>query len=962
MRGAPQRSRRSRPTRLNLEELETRTVPCALDPFVAVEPDDTALSALYLGDLALQCVAATGTIGDSGPGDVDWFVFELSQAARVNLRAAGEPAGLDSLLGLYTGDAAEPFGLQRLALADDSTRSTDAVLSLNLAPGVYWVAVSGYGNEFFHPGISNSGSDGSTGDYTLHIHAQLFPADYLKVIQTTPGVSAVLGGSPLVLTATFNLPVDEAALDPAAVELIHSTDSAFGPTDTPINLAGLWYDPRSGRLHIQPEAPLPPGHYRLTLFGDLALHPAAFLDVYGNPLGASLSDPEGSDFVTTFRITSIEGTHAHQPNDTLQTADVLGGLGSGQLLQVHGIIGDDPTDPVPFHGNDVDLYRFTVTGDGRFALTAEVFAGRIGSFLDASLSLFDAQGNWLRTNDNTQNPTSDELGVQPLFFDPLLFAGLTEGTYYLAVTGGGNVPGTLGGFDPLVSHSGWASFTMPGEYVLRLTLAADNTAPSLLTATPGPGQTLAAPPETVILRFDEAMDLESLDAGLRITDAQGATAAELQRVSWDEASHQATYLVLNALPNGDYELRLTGVSDLAGNLISAGEHVSAFSVAGPARGTGPDPLLWLDLEPNDTSLLPQPVGTLFPNELSAGVVFAGQLSSVPPGPADQADHYRIRLSAGNNFLIQVTSPVDGVQVEIVELPGFVVETRNGMGIAPIDLAAGEYVLRVVYDGWAGGAPETVPYEILVRSPVRPESPQPLRVSPNPAIQINLPKRTPAAPLSSNVGPGSTVSLASLLVASRPAGQDLVAGGTSLNLGLSHMAGVDLPRSPRSTAALAGLIADRRYAAEPDNNGVGGAEAAALSWPRMLQQIWRTGQAWAEAVGTLFSSVERLDFVIGLPRAGEELAPADVKSSGVAGQHTENVTPISEDNLEGPNARLQSSQPTGVLAAKGEPTESGGVAQPIAIALFAGLGVGVAHRSMRRPAARLAAPTNKAAPA
>ena len=73
-------------------------------------------------------------------------------------------------------------------------------------------------------------------------------------------------------------------------------------------------------------------------------------------------------------------------NDTPQTASDLGDLTTIQRLQVSGLIGDDHFYDVasadPFAMNpaaDVDLYHFTISGDGTFALIAESFAGRIGS-------------------------------------------------------------------------------------------------------------------------------------------------------------------------------------------------------------------------------------------------------------------------------------------------------------------------------------------------------------------------------------------------------------------------------------------------------------------------------------------------------------------------------------------------------------------------------------------------------
>src|SRR5439155_24606629 len=160
------------------------------------------------------------------------------------------------------------------------------------------------------------------------------------------------------------------------------------------------------------------------------------------------------------------------------------------LVQIAGAIGDDPTNPVPFNPADVDLYHFRIQGAGRYALTAEVFAGRIGSGLDPALSLFELDSStrrltFIASDDNSFNTTVTHDGRSvPLFTDPVLDAGLTEGDYYLAVSASANVPmpalgrfpGAQGVFDPNVSHGGNAGSTI-GDYVLNVAAQAINDPP-----------------------------------------------------------------------------------------------------------------------------------------------------------------------------------------------------------------------------------------------------------------------------------------------------------------------------------------------------------------------------------------------------------------------------------------------------------------------------------------------------
>src|SRR5207249_3812507 len=170
----------------------------------------------------------------------------------------------------------------------------------------------------------------------------------------------------------------------------------------------------------------------------------------------------------------------------------LGNLADGAFVQVSGAIGDDPTDPTPFNPADVDMYHFQIEGPGRFAFSAEVFARRIGSSLNPGASLFrldhaDGTLHLVVANDNTQNSSRASDGrSSPLVTDSALFAGLTEGDYYLAVTSAFNTPdpvrnrfvGENGVFDPLVSHSGAVGGRV-GPYVLNPQVTRDDTPPQV---------------------------------------------------------------------------------------------------------------------------------------------------------------------------------------------------------------------------------------------------------------------------------------------------------------------------------------------------------------------------------------------------------------------------------------------------------------------------------------------------
>ncbi len=238
-------------------------------------------------------------------------------------------------------------------------------------------------------------------------------------------------------------------------------------------------------------------------------------DPNGVPLGEDAAHPAGADESFVFQVDGIDGVAgATGSDDTAATARDLGNVAGAGLIQVSGAIGDDPsfnpslspdpTNPEPqfVPANQVDLYHFQITGPGRYAMLAEVFAGRIGSPLDPGISLFeldpsDGELVFLAGNNNTLNPTQGTDGSIPLFTDSALTDGLTAGNYYLAVAGGSNTPSPLEGqmpgspgiFDPNQPGSaqlGWST----GPYVLNLLVQpATESAPGaglLAVERPGP--------------------------------------------------------------------------------------------------------------------------------------------------------------------------------------------------------------------------------------------------------------------------------------------------------------------------------------------------------------------------------------------------------------------------------------------------------------------------------------------
>jgi hypothetical protein len=461
----------------------------------------------------------------------------------------------------------------------------------------------------------------------------------------------------------------------------------------------------------------------------------------------------------TFRVAGVEGNTARGAgaDDTPAGAHDLGDVSDGRPVQAAGVIGDDPTDPVPFDPSDVDLYHFRLSGPGRYAFGAEVFAQRIGSPLNAAASLFalDPATGRLRlvtANDDTQNPTvaSDHRSL-PLFADPALFAGLTAGDYYLAVSSHKNVPdpdhgllpGAGGVFDPAVSHSGRAGRTT-GEYVLNLRVWSDDAPPHVVAVTPGPGDSLAAPPTSLTVRFNGPVNLQELafqayqraqQGILTSVYVQGADGAQYypRLQSFDPATGQATFLMLDRLPVGNYELHLSGpqgLTDFAGNPLAGnepgGDYVVPFTVSGTGVPAPTDPAG------------PQQLGVLFPHELQgSGFRITGGAGS-----------YRFEVLQALDYFVLSNAP--GVRLTLTDDSGSPVVAKpqpDGVSLQAF-LQPGAYVLGVSGLGAGDVASLRV---VLGRSS---ENPQPLTLGPAPVLRLTLAPAPPTTPPPATVPPAS----------------------------------------------------------------------------------------------------------------------------------------------------------------------------------------------------------------
>jgi methionine-rich copper-binding protein CopC len=880
--GRPRRGARTRGVaRLSIEALEVRWLLNASPTAQAlgnVEPNETIDQAQDLGTLNQQ-VEVSGSIGSgpAGAADVTWFHFNLTDSSRVDLQLS-TPAGdhpFASVVSLFNNDPedfGDPYDLdghRLLAQVVANPSSGAADYSQDLGPGDYFVAISGAGNLDFSPVIAGSGYDGATGNYELTINSVDLglSADGPTVLSSDPAAGADLDGSPLAIRLDMSDPLDPNTIVPGqTVQLFSGTEAMLGNgAAIPVALASVNYSSTADELQLFPLAPLAPGSYTIWLAGNLSMDQSVLADPNGLPLGEDAAHPAGADIVYSFQVDGIDGVAgATASDDTPSTARQLGDVAGAGLIQVPGAIGDDPsynpnqapdpTNPAPqfLPANQVDLYHFQISGPGRYAMLAEVFAGRIGSPLDPGISLYqldqsDGQLVFLAGDNNTLNPTQGADGSIPLFTDAALSAGLTAGDYYLAVADGSNtpspiegqMPGSPGILDPNQPGSaqlGWST----GQYVLNLLVQAAPNPPQVLVSSPSSGQIFDQPPTQITVQFSEPINIQQLAFQAFETAAQATLpqifveAADGTRyyprfLSYDRSTNLATFQMLDGLPNGAYALHLSGpggLTDLGGNPIvgddPSGDYVIPFQVQGPPREISGNMTDGYTIVSQVGGGFTQDLGVLFPNELQAGVTV-----SRGPDPGASAalpttqDVYAIQLLQNQyySFTLSGDALPAGAQVTVWNSSGQVIPlltSSDGLVFfGPIN--AGTYTVAV--GGWTGDQSASVSYQLTMDLVGQEDNAPPLVDGPTPLLQIHLDGLTSNTGAGLASGSGGDVSTGPVSVSPGPISVSFTqnegivspTGLTSVNLAQSEAMGA---LSGLGSGPLGGVVIEGGPAASP----------------------------------------------------------------------------------------------------------------------------------------------------
>ncbi len=443
--------------------------------------DGSAVTSFY-GQIGTDGAATT-----VGPSDVDMFAFTVAVPGTVTIETSADPNGpgaFDTQLRLFNSNGTE------IGFDDDSGEGNFSLLQSALPTGTYYVGVSGYNNRNYDPNVAGSGVAGATGAYQLKF--SLASGDPNGLIGGAVAVNLGNNREPLLFQGSigfdYGQPVGAGDVDifrivvPDDGRLVVDIDTPY-PSDFVDSFVRVFdangvevaFDDDSlafGALIEQEYAD--PGFPGLvfedpfdrtfasghTIDSFLAgqvfrgeVYYIAVSDYYNqtyNPYQLGNRSAAGTgglyDLIVTFANNDLNGSITQAvDNIALPLRNQPGIIGadgdtvSGELSEV----GD----------RDVDFFHIRPTSAGILEVDVDAYgSSQTVAPVDAILLLFDANGNLLSFNDDTDG------------FDPLLQVPVAAGTdYYVAVAGYGN-----DSFDPFQLGSGSSGDT--GDYYINVRL------------------------------------------------------------------------------------------------------------------------------------------------------------------------------------------------------------------------------------------------------------------------------------------------------------------------------------------------------------------------------------------------------------------------------------------------------------------------------------------------------------
>jgi hypothetical protein len=218
--------------------------------------------------------------------------------------------------------------------------------------------------------------------------------------------------------------------------------------------------------------------------------------------------------------------------------------------------------------------------------------------------------------------------------------------------------------------------------------------------------------------------------------------------------------MLDGLPNGSYELHLSGpggLTDLGGNPLvgndPSGDYVIPFSVQGPDRGISGNMTDGYRMISQAGQGVPQDIGVLFPDELQASIeILRYSQSGTGPGSSSTQDDYVIQVLQNQQYSFQLIGAdlPAGTEVTVTDAAGQPIPllTTGDGNLYFGTLNAGTYTVSV--GGWPSGGSASVAYKLVMRLDGEQDNAPPLVDGPAPALQISL---APAGPISGEIPTG-----------------------------------------------------------------------------------------------------------------------------------------------------------------------------------------------------------------
>jgi len=466
------------------------------------EPNDQFSEATPIAFDATGQARYTGvTLGNGIYSNLDVDIYRINLArgglitAEITAQRLASPSTLDSYMRLFNASG------EQLAFNDQFFGRDSFIDFFVSTGGVYFIAVSGFGNETFNPAVGGSGSTQSLGAYNLAVQVQLqnddvvgynstdhspptqpafprpIPAAAPTQSQGTTIAQIIITDTREVLDLNLRLDITHPFTNDLIISLI-SPATALDPAGREVvmvnrrggsgnNFTSTLFDDEASQAITAASAPYS-GSFRpenaLGFFDGLREGGVAGVwtlriqDV--TPLNIGTLNSWSLDFTFQNNIFGF-----YELNDTITTAnfvDEFSGVGTASRT---AFIGDGG-----FGALDRDIFRFTAeSGASLTATVRPVVLDSMNEFvpggtLNTMLRLFDALGNEILNSNPATTLTSAVNGY--------VFAN--GGTYYIAVSESNNPLYTLS-----VAGSGATAITT-GYYTLDITLAAGVSDPSFV--------------------------------------------------------------------------------------------------------------------------------------------------------------------------------------------------------------------------------------------------------------------------------------------------------------------------------------------------------------------------------------------------------------------------------------------------------------------------------------------------